>query len=217
MRLLIIFSIFLFLQCGSENKNVNAVSTENRTVITGNSPSNVQKNMENKAFADEIEYSFDVKKVENEYVEITYKISNKSEKSFLVFNRGDTNKGLGAGRVYVEPSSNGSVELSQKRFSEPAGKSCPIFEIAVNAGAIWLKPKQTITETVKTALPLAFYTPFDECRPKDELPKEIKTVKFCLGIAEADAEKINVSEKGFVENWQAVGEQKLLCSNQIDF
>lgn len=173
--------------------------------------------MENTNGFDDLEYTIEIKKVENEYVEITYKLTNKSEKSFLVFNRGDTNKGLGNGKVYVETASDGLVELSQKRFIEPAGKNCPDFEIAVTSGASWLKPNQTITQTVKTGLPLRIYTPFDVCTPKDEMPKEVKQVKFCLGIAEADPEKVKVSEKGFVENWQTVGEQKLLCSKTVDF
>jgi hypothetical protein len=173
--------------------------------------------MENTTVFDDIEYSFDIKKVENEYVEITYKLTNKGEKAFLVFNQGDTNKGLGSGKVYVEPQAGGTVELSQKRFFQPPDKNCPNFEIAVTAGANWLKPGQTITQTVKAGLPLQVFTPFDVCTPKDEMPSTIKQIKFCLGVAEADPENVSLSEKGFVETWNAVGEQKLLCSKTINF
>src|SRR5688500_9251512 len=128
MRFLVIFSILLFFQCG-ENKSVNSAPAENKHAAVSDSPSKNQNTMENNAAFDDLEYVFDVKKVGEEYVEITYKIRNKSaKKSFLVFNRGDTNKGLGNGKVYVEPKSDGLVELSQKRFTEPAGKNCPLFE-----------------------------------------------------------------------------------------
>lgn len=216
MRLLLFLTILALFQCGG--KNVDKINSSNNSVTANLSKttSNTQ-NADDKSMTNPIPSDIEFKATVNsttDYVEVTYTVTNKGDKSYLIFNRGDTNKGLDKGRLYVEPSANGIIELSQKRFSKPENKSCPNFEVPVEAGASWLKPKQTITETVRTSLPLRFYTPFDSCTPQSEMPKEIKTVKFCLGIAEADSAKVKVNENGYIENWQDVGMQKLLCTQE---
>lgn len=220
MRSILILSMLFLFQCGSGDRAVNTVSAVNQNSAANSSTDNQKDNkaMENNTISfDDIKHNIDIKKVGNEYIEITYKLTNKGKNSYLVFNQGDTNKGLGNGKVYVEPLADGTIELSQKRFVQPAGKSCPNFEIAVTPGASWLKPDETITQTVKTGLPLRVFFPFDACMPKTAMPDQIKGVKFCIGIAEADPAKVKINDQGFVENLSAAGVQTLLCNELKNF
>ncbi len=160
-----------------------------------------------------VEYAVKFENATKDSIDISYTVKNKSDKSYLIFNRGDTNKGLQTGTVYVEP--NGvAVEFSQKRFKKPIDKDCPRTEVPIEAGASWLKPNQTISETVRVALPPQVFTPFDDCTPKPEMPKQVKRAKFCLGVAEADPKNVIVNENGYIQNPQNIGEQKLLCSQE---
>ncbi len=133
----------------------------------------------------------------------------------MLFNRGDKLDKTATGRIYVDVKGTDTVELSQKKFNEPNGKSCPDRIAPILPGATWLKAGQTIKSGGRVSLPLEIYNPFDDCEPKSVLPNKIIKAQFCLGIAEADAVKAKVSETGIIEGWQYVKEQQLLCSDII--
>ncbi len=218
MKLIFIFLLIFFLQCSS-GKNVEQVSNSATTPEKTQSNSvDVNKNndMPDKINSD-LKYKIDLKVIENNLIEINYSVENTSEdEDYLVFNMGDTNKGFGNRLVYIEPMENGLVELSQRKFTEPENKTCPKFEVAVEAGAIWLKAKKSIEHKVLANLPLKLNTPFDQCTPNAEMPTATKEVKFCLGVAKADSTKVRVTEQGYVEGWENVSEQELLCSERVN-
>jgi hypothetical protein len=202
------------------SKSIPAVDSMNQTEDTNLSLSKGKK--------DSIEYEFSVKfvkggtTVNSTYIEtdaivVEYTLKNSGKSNYLLFNQGHTNPSLKKGVVYVEPKSDGTIELSQKRFSFPNDKNCPKWDVPIEAGAIWLKAKQTVKETVIIELPLKLFTPFDACLPQPEMPKEMKGLKFCLGIAEANAKKVKVDAKGFVTGWEYTKPQLLLCGDVFKF
>nr|MCU0240556.1 hypothetical protein [Pyrinomonadaceae bacterium] len=135
---------------------------------------------------------------------------NLGKKNYLIFNQGHD---IGNEKIYVEPQKDDVIEISQRRFIEPKDKNCPEREYPIMPNASWLKAKQTIIQSVIVSLPLQVKTPFDDCLPKAEMPAEIKDLKFCLGIAEANPKKVKVDEKGFVKGWNQVKAQQFLCSD----
>ena len=206
MRLIMLGLICLALfDCLSPKKN----SSPN-----GNADNNTTMNdsFNYKGQKDDIAYEI-TGRVETNRIKIKYSLENKSARDYLLFNRGDTNYELKKGRVYVAPLPDGAVEISQRKFDEPAGAGCPDREYPVRAGASWLKAGQKISEEVEVGLPLKAFTPFQDCPRLEPLPEKIKNVKFCLGVAEADSGKVSIKETGFIENWQNVKEQTLICSD----
>lgn len=213
------FGALMFFDCSS---------SKNRQP-TGN---DVQKNSENKmrdSFTyknkiGEIEYTFAAKilkkgapgtaNLENDVLQIDYEVKNTGEKNYLLYNRGHS--GTDDSVVYVETQKGGTIEISQKAFREPEGKTCPNRYVPIAPNASWLKSKQTIKNQIETALPLKLKTPFDDCTPRAEMPAEIARTRFCLGVSEADASRVKINDKGFVEGWQHVKEQQLLCSDVIE-
>jgi hypothetical protein len=211
MRFLILSVALFFFQC--ENKITPQISNLENTTIS-NSNKKMSNNSEN-IFPIEIDSTISVK-IEKDYIEVDYTLKNTGGKSYLVFNQGDTDKGLGASKMYAEYLGDGIIELSQKRFFEPQDKKCPNYEIAVQAGAKWLKPNETIKQNLKISRPLKTFTPFDACEPQTIIPTEAKKIKFCLGIAEADSAKVIVGKQGDIEDWSGVGKQTVICSEIKD-
>lgn len=152
---------------------------------------------------------------QNDVLYIDYEIKNLGEKSYLVFNQGH-NDSDNRNIVYVEPFANGSVELSQKAFTEPKDKNCPLRDAPILPRAAWLKSKQTIKDQVSVELPLKLNTPFADCFPQLEMPRGLEQVRFCLGVAEADPKTIKVGNNGFIQNRNAFKEQQLLCSETLN-
>ncbi len=217
----IVIALFLFcLSC-------NAQKAESNLSNKSSKESETMKNADTKTLlifknkTDNVEYEYKAKLlkagkkegeifVEVDSIIIEYKVSNLGKKNYLLFNQGHD---IGNSKTYTEPQKDGIIEISQKRFIEPKDKNCPDREYPIMPNAIWLKSKQTITQTFIVSLPLKVFTPFDDCNPKNEMPEKIKGLKFCLGIAEANAKKVKIDEKGFVKGWESVKPQKLLCSD----
>ncbi len=205
-------------------------SKKNKTVKEQNPKPQANMNMnELLSFENEIdgiEYKFKAKikkageydgvKYTNDFVEIEYELNNTSDKDHIVFNRGHS--GTNSYKVYVEPNTDGAVEISQKAFEEPTeGRRCPQRFVAITPNASWLKVNQKISEKVQLEMPLETRTPFDDCEPKPELPKQIKQIKFCIGVAEADSEIVKLTDDGRITGMNPTGEQKLLCSDPVSF
>lgn len=219
MKFLIVLSLFatmFFLDCPSKKKNTKAQKTK------------AEKNMseflsyENKT--DGIEYKFkaEIKKAgkyngieyKNDFVQIEYELNNTSGKDFLVFNQGHF--GTITGKVYVEPSKDGTVEISQKAFEEPKDRNCPDRFVAIIPNASWLKSNQKVTKKIEIELPLQTRTPYDDCKPKPELPKDFSKVKFCIGVTESDSEKVKLTDDGRIQGEVPIKKQKLLCSDLVE-
>ncbi|MEP6923634.1 MAG: hypothetical protein ABI954_04140 [Pyrinomonadaceae bacterium] len=172
----------------------------------------------------DVEYTFSAKVLrkgerngvnyQTDVIQITYELKNTGDKSYLVYNRGHF--GTNDSVVYVEPLKDGTIEISQKAFREPKDRNCPQRFVQIVPNASWLKSKQTVQQQIEVALPLEPKTPFDDCTPPLEMPTKIAKTKFCLGISEADASKVKITDKGFVQGWQDVKEQQLLCSDMVE-
>lgn len=216
--LLCLFGVLMFFDCSSNNKKQTPSNAETTMV------SNMQNLLTYKNKIGDVEYVFNAKVLkkgehngvsyQTDTVQITYELKNTGDKSYLVYNRGHF--GTDSSVVYVEPQKDGTVEISQKAFREPKDKNCPNRYVQIVPNASWLKSKQTIQNQIEVALPLKLKTPFDDCTPPSEMPAKIDKTKFCLGISEADASKVKINDKGFVEGWQYVKEQQLLCSYFVE-
>lgn len=221
MKFLIILSLsfaMMFFDCSS-NKPKN--TSENKPKVEAENNMSKFLSYENKS--DGIEYKFkaEIKKAgnyngidyKNDFVEIEYELNNTSEKDYIVFNKGHF--GSNSYTVYVEPNKDGTVEISQKAFAEPTDRNCPQRFVAISPLASWLKSRQKITEKVQVEMPLETRTPFDDCEPKPELSKNIKEVKFCIGVMEIDSAKVKLGGDGRVSEMPELSEQKLLCSDAV--
>ena len=150
----------------------------------------------------------------NDNLVIEYSVKNTNAKDFLIYNQGHSDESNQA-TVYVEPQTGGLIELSQKMFTEPKNKNCPLWDAPILARAAWLKAGETISEKVFVELPLELKTPFDECSPKPQMPENFNKIKFCLGAAQADSGAVKIDENGYIQNRAKVSEQKLLCSGEF--
>ena len=208
----------MFFDCSSNNQKQTIVNAEKTETRMENLP--VYQNK-----VGDVEYTLSAKILkkgasgdnanhQTNVIQITYELKNTGDKSYLVYNRGHF--GTNDSQVYVEPQKDGSIEISQKAFAEPADRNCPQRFVAIVPNASWLKAKQTVNNQVETTLPLKVKTPFDDCTPLPEMPDQINQTRFCLGIAEADPNQVKIDENGFVQGRQAVKEQQLLCSDNIE-
>lgn len=193
----------------------NSTNAKNSSTVVNNSAANAIIKTQTKRYKG-LEYTMQVRVVERDFVDVSYEVKNTGKTDYLLFNRGDKLDKTATGRIYVDVKGIDTVELSQKKFIEPNGKSCPDRIAPILPGATWLKAGQTIKSGGRVSLPLKIYNPFDDCEPKSALPNKIIKAQFCLGAAEADAVKTKVSETGIVEGWQYIKEQQLLCSDIIE-
>lgn len=152
----------------------------------------------------------------NDYLSIDYEIRNAGSRDFVVYNRGHFGFDNGKNAVYVEPQSDGSVEISQKAFIEPKDKQCPLRLVAIVSQGSRLKAGQTIKEQISLELPPKLNTPFADCIPVPQMPAEIKRARFCVGAAEVlDRAKIRINADGIVQGRDGLGEQQLLCGDGV--
>lgn len=210
--------VLLFFDCSSNNRKQ---AVNNAAPIT---ETDMQNSSTFKNKVGDVEYTFSAKILkkdnrdgdnrETDVVQITYELKNTGDKSYLIYNR--WHFGTNESVVYVEPQKDGTIEISQKAFREPKDRNCPQRFVAIIPNASWLKSQQTVNNKIEIALPLELKTPFDDCTPLLEMPAKIDKTRFCLGISEADKDRVKINDKSFVEGWQYVKEQQLLCSRDID-
>lgn len=166
----------------------------------------------------DLEYKISFEKVSGTFLRFSYEVKNLSESNYLIYNRG-TSLEMRRGTVFVEPQMDNGIELSQKRFFEPKDKNCPDREAPIYPAASWLKAKQTVKEEIGVSLPFRAHTPFSDCQPQTEMPKEVEKIRFCLGVAKVDSVKdIKTDAQGtvIVRGGENIGEQQFLCSDVIE-
>ena len=156
-------------------------------------------------------------RVEGGKLLVNYRVTNRTAEEVLVVNRGDTELGLGAGRVYVEPGADGTVEVSQRAFRQPADRLCRTREVPPYPGVSRLRAGQSISEEVSAALPLRHAAPFADCTPVPQMPSPVRRVKFCLGVIRGAAGKTS-NERGtdIVTDGRLIGRQELLCGDVFE-
>jgi hypothetical protein len=225
MKLLVILFLLFSFSCQAQNKEPNSLEVQNKELT--------KMLLSYKSKLNDVEFEYNVKFIkrntkegdiyfDEDSLQIEYKLVNAGKKNYLIFNQGHNNESFyghnsNYKKMYVEPQKDGIIEISQKRFFEPKDKNCPERDELIIPKAVWLKSKQTITQTLIVPLPLQVKTPFDDCVPKAEMPKQIKGLKFCLGIAEANAKKVKVADNGSVTGWEHTKPQILLCSDIFNF
>jgi hypothetical protein len=144
---------------------------------------------------------------------VSYKVTNRGKAPVLLLNQGDTSFGLGAGRVYIEPQADGSVDLTQRGFAVPSSTQGPTPFAAIYPGVATLAAGQTLNQNLKVLPPLARRHPYMQGAPNHPMPDPLKRVRFCLGVIESADAPTKIS-KGVrvLTSLQAISQQRLLCS-----
>jgi hypothetical protein len=200
--------IAVFFDCSSK-KSKQGTAMENLLSYSnkdGELNYSIKADLIKKGIHDGIDY-------QNDVVQIEYNLTNTSNKNYVIFNAGHS--GTTDATVYTELQSDGTVEISQKAFTEPKDKNCPNRFVAIMPKASWLKAKQTINKQLQIAIPLKTTTPFDDCLPASVIPKEVAKVKFCIGVAEANSNEVSIDKEGNIKGLNPVNVQKLLCSPTV--
>lgn len=201
---ILVFALAFFATDCQKNKKDSKVSKDNIIMQTNR--------------VGDLEYKFNLEKVSENYFRLNYEIKNLSKSDYLLYNRG-TSLQMQRGIVFVEPFSNDGIELSQKRFFEPKDKDCPDREGFIYAAASLLKAKQTVEEEIGISIPFELKAPFDDCKPQPEMPKEIKKIKFCLGVSKVNSLKGLDAVKDdiiLVKGGEDIEKQQLLCSETVE-
>lgn len=198
-----------------------------RPASTPSTPSTPAPAADNRAAASEVtpmptkqpplDIAFEARmRVEGGKILVSYRVTNQSKEEALVVNRGDTESGLGAGRVYVEPQPDGTIELSQRAFRQPTDRMCRTREVPPYPGVSRLKPGQSIKEEVSVALPLRYATPYADCTPVPQMPSPVKRVKFCLGVIRGGGKTSYERDTDIVIDGGLIGRQELLCGEVFE-
>lgn len=144
---------------------------------------------------------------------VEYSVTNRGARPVLLLNRGDTTSGLGPGRLYVEPQEDGTVNLTQRGYMIPSGYKGPGPTAAIYPGVSELAPGQTAKETVRARAPRSRQHPYGRFYPSVPLPAPPRRVRFCLGVAPADAPTKTTRGTRVLTSLQAVAAQELLCAD----
>src|SRR6185369_1397415 len=159
-------SLALFLQCGksisdAQNKmDTNTgkiISNDSRTETVKQKAINMNELFSSKGKKDEIEYQitgrlqkkglYEGINYPNDNVVIEYELKNTGTKNFILYNQGhSSDPGSGGALVYVEPQTDGIIELSLKAFTEPDGKNCPARFAAIIPRGSLLKAGETVKD-----------------------------------------------------------------------
>lgn len=149
-------------------------------------------------------------------VVIEYSVTNRGPRPALLLNRGDTSFGLGPGRVYVEPQADGVVNLTQRGYTLPPGHAGPGPTAAIYPGVSELAPGKTATETVRVRAPKSRQHPYGRYYPEAPVPDPLRRVRFCLGVAPADAQTRMTRGTRVLTSLQALAAQEVLCSDPLE-
>lgn len=144
---------------------------------------------------------------------VEYSVTNRGPRAVLLLNRGDTTSGLGPGRLYVEPQEDGSVNLTQRGYTLPPGHRGPGPTAAIYPGVSELGPGKTAKETARVRAPAARQHPYGRYYPNLPVPDPLRRVRFCLGVAPADAPTKTTRGTRVLMSLQAVAAQELFCAD----
>jgi hypothetical protein len=144
---------------------------------------------------------------------VEYSVTNRGPRPVLLLNRGDTSFGLGPGRVYVEPQPDGTLHLTQRGYTLPAGYAGPGPTAAIYPGVSELAPGKTARETVRARAPKSRQHPYGRYYPNVPVPDPLRRVRFCLGVVTADAQTKTTRGTRVLTSLQAVAAQELLCAD----
>lgn len=224
-------SLAFFLQCGksisdAQNKmDTNAgktISNDSRTEPNKPNAINMNEIFSSKGKKDEIEYQitgrlqkkgqYEGINYPNDNIVVEYELKNTSAKDFILYNQGHSSDPGGA-LGYVEPQTDGIIELSLKAFTEPTGKNCPARFAAIMPRGSLLKAGETVKDKLYVELPLSTKTPFDDCTPQTAMPPTPSKIKFCLGYQEISGENPKIDGEGNIRPLPDIKNQRLFCTD----
>lgn len=147
-------------------------------------------------------------------IRVEYKVANRTGKPLLVFNQGDTDNLGEDGTVYIEPQADGVVEISQRGWETPAA---PSPTQVVYPGATLLTPGASTSKNFELTIAyLAARRPYGSMTPGVAMPRPVRRVRFCLGVAPAEGIQTRTQGEGaqrvLVPDYKAIVTQRLLCS-----
>lgn len=165
---------------------------------------------------DDLEISYKINFSASRLLNIDYTIKNKSAKDYIIFNQGHTNR-QEINPTYVEETSDGMLELSQKAFSKPQGIMCPNSLVPIMPRGLLLKAGTETTGKAEAQFPLQTFTPYDFCIAPKPVDDNVKQAKFCLGVVKIEDAEVKIDEKGNIEGVnQLLAKQNILCSDLIN-
>ncbi|HWS55859.1 MAG TPA: hypothetical protein VN228_17095, partial [Pyrinomonadaceae bacterium] len=157
----------------------------------------------------QLELKADIRR-DGEGFRIEYRVTNRGSRPVLLVNRGDTEYGLGAGRVYVEPQADGTVQFTQRGYLLPPDQG-PGPTAAVYPGVSELAPGKTATETLRVAAPKARQHPYARHFPQHPVADPLRRARFCLGVVSGDAPTRTTRGTRVLADFQSIAAQQLLC------
>lgn len=212
---------------GDTNKVSNVNRAENRTMNDNSRPPDAATNANAPTPAgtaspdsappskSQLDLSVDIRRDGEGRFLIDYRVTNRGARPVLLVNRGDTEYGLGAGRVYVEPQPDGTVNFAQRGYLLPPDQG-PGPTAAVYPGVSELAPGQTASESLKVAAPKARQHPYARHFPQHPVPDPLRRARFCLAVVPADAPTRTTKGTRVLTNFQSIAAQELLCSDPQD-
>jgi hypothetical protein len=159
----------------------------------------------------QLDFSARIRREANGDIVVEYSVTNRGARSVLLLNRGDTSLGLGPGRVYVEPQTDGTVNLTQRGYTLPPDYGGPGPSAATYPGVSALAPGKTARETVRVRAPKGRQHPYGRYYPEVQMPDPLRRVRFCLGVVAGDAQTKTTRGTRVLTSLQAVAAQELLC------
>ncbi len=166
-----------------------------------------------------LDFEASLRTVQDKQLTVRYRVTNRNQVPVLLLNRGDTESGLTAKVVYVEPQPDGVVEIAQRGFLQPTEGLGTDRGQPLLPGFSRLAPGESTEVEVSVPLPLQRRSPFMKWDPPTAtMPKSVKQVKFCLGVLEDSADLLTYKQKGVevMSQPMRLKQQYRLCSPVYD-
>ena len=158
-----------------------------------------------------LDFKTSIRRESNGDLVVEYSVTNRGARAVLLLNRGDTSLGLGPGRVYVEPQSDGTVNLTQRGYTLPPDYGGPGPSVLTYPGVSALAPGKTARETLRVRAPKSRQHPYGRYYPEVQVPDPLGRVRFCLGVVPSDAPTKMTRGTRVLTSLQAIAAQELLC------
>ncbi len=172
--------------------------------------------IENQTATLPVEFEAKLSTIKGKRLTVHYRITNRGQSELLLINRGDIYAGLSVATVYVEPLTNGVVEVSQRGFVEPKDSTAGYPQPPNQHGFSRLKPGQSVEEEISVSLPLQRQNPFKKLQPPvvAPMPAKVDGIRFCLGVLEENPKMITRTTDGVevLSNPIWLEQQQLFCT-----
>lgn len=199
----------------SESRTGNKSAAESSNIAKSSSPVDAASE------SSIVDFQSSIRAEGKQRLVISYQVTNRSDKPVLVLNRlaaqlDSTNIAPDPNAVYIEPTEDGTIEISKRAYPTPNG---PTVTTPYLPGASMLEPGQSISEEIRVALPLRRRRPYMSVVPAPAMPDPARKIKFCLGVAPAEGIVTRAfgegSKRALYPQYSVVLKQKLFCSDTV--